>query len=941
MPNTLTNDQIISATYVAMFQRAPDLSGLTDWRANAAASGKAEGSMDLAKDMAVKFGAHPAFTTLYGGMGDAAFIDAIYTNIGGKVADAQGKAAWLAKLTDAAHPITRAELVGEFIHGVLSITVDEINALAITAAEKTDAIARQDRLTNKATVALEFTKAMGAGSNLAAGTDGMSLTSLAKDPAYVASQAIISAVTEVDSTMTAPSDYLKATPTLNGIITTFGSGSSAGGVTFTLTTNVDNIVGTSGNDTIIGDNTGVTKQLTVADQINGGAGTDTLKVYLADGDTALTLPTLNSVEVLEFTGGSLAAIDASVITGLTSLSVDGRVGTGGSATAGAFTYTLGGQSLTLANAKANTTSNAGVIVTTTTIASTTDTAQNVTLNKFGNTSRTVSTTTYTDTNTLDIAGAKVTALTLTSSGGTNAITVTNTGAKLDTLTIKGDKALTVTENLAALKTINAADATGNVTVNASGANAALAFTGGSGNDKIALAAGTLVNTQVLNGGSAGTDTVVLADTNLNATQITAANTALKNIDILGFNGATIAQGLSTITAVSQFSVEAAMTGTAGGTAAATTGTGANGGIAADFSGQANAQSFIVNANLTGGAGQDVNATGLTAGSGGAGLKVAPTLDNGSNAVALTLSGVTIQGGAAGSYGTAATTSMTAGANGVAVDLSAFETVTITSNADAAGTVTTNTFTGGNVGTAGGSPTQGAGLTVGANATITISGSAAANLGAVVSNVGQVVNNNITLNAGNLSGNLTVGTGAGNDVITAGSGVNSITLAGGVDSVDLSKSAAKADTITVSSAAGTSKTGIISITGFTNALNTGDKLDLVNGTNFTLQTSGSATVNAGTATAVTATANAKGVISFTAVGASAALSDYIDAAFSVVTGAANKHALFQFGNDTYVVGNVGNDTTYAAGTDHIIKLVGVTGITELSTTASGVNTVWAV
>jgi len=41
---------------------------------------------------------------------------------------------------------------------------------------------------------------------------------------------------------------------------------------------VDNITGTSGNDIIIADNT-VSSQLTAADQINGGAGTDTLKIY--------------------------------------------------------------------------------------------------------------------------------------------------------------------------------------------------------------------------------------------------------------------------------------------------------------------------------------------------------------------------------------------------------------------------------------------------------------------------------------------------------------------------------------------------------------------------------------------------------------------------------------------------------------------------------------
>ena len=52
---------------------------------------------------------------------------------------------------------------------------------------------------------------------------------------------------------------------------------------------MDLINGTSGNDTIIADNTAAAaadKQLSVADQIDGGAGIDTLKVYLAAADTA-------------------------------------------------------------------------------------------------------------------------------------------------------------------------------------------------------------------------------------------------------------------------------------------------------------------------------------------------------------------------------------------------------------------------------------------------------------------------------------------------------------------------------------------------------------------------------------------------------------------------------------------------------------------------------
>jgi hypothetical protein len=543
------------------------------------------------------------------------------------------------------------------------------------------------------------------------------------------------------------------------------------------------------------------------------------------------------------------------------------------------------------------------------VTSTTDTVENITVSKFASAARVAGGTSYTDTQTLDIAGAKVTALNLTSTGGTNAFTLTNSAssAPLATITIAGDKALTLTEGLANVKTINASTATGAITLNTTAANAALAFTGGTGNDKISFAAGTLVKTQVLDGG-AGTDTLIIKDVAIDGTTLdlnTSVNAA-KNFEALGFAGTAVTVDLSKVTAFTQFSVEAAVTG-ASGVAGAT------------FTGESNSQSITLNAGLTGGAA----ASGTVAGN--AGLVVTPTLDNGSNAFALTLSGVTITGSNGGG---------TSGNGGSAVDLTSFETVTITSNANAAGTVTANTFT---AGTAQAGSTAGSGLLLGANANLTISGAADLNLGSVVSNPGQALNNNLTLNAGSLTGALTAVTGAGNDVITGGAGVNTITLGGGADSVDLSKSVAKADVITVASATGTLKSGIV-ITGFTDALNTGDTLNLAGTT--AVAASGTATANAGLANAVTATINANGLASFTAVGATAALSDYVDAVFGAIN-ATGKAATFVFGSDTYVVQDNVTAGQFTANSDVVVKLVGLTGVVGLSTAASDATHIWVV
>ena len=292
MPNTLTNDQIISATYVALFQRAPDKAGLMFWE-DAAPTYGADGSVELAIAMANQFAQHPAFTTIYGGLGNAAFINAIYQNIGGKPADAAGRDFWLGKLTDAVNPISRGDLVGEFIYTVLSITPAELAAQQangdITMAELTDALARQDRLTNKAAVGLEFTNALADGSSLNPATDANSLASLQMDPAYLASKAIIAGVTEVDATMTAPNAYLAGAPTLAGIIAGFGDVvPPVEGGPIRLTTGVDILPGTGADDTftsnVVQNNSGAqVNTLGSGDELNGLGGIDTLNAKITAG----------------------------------------------------------------------------------------------------------------------------------------------------------------------------------------------------------------------------------------------------------------------------------------------------------------------------------------------------------------------------------------------------------------------------------------------------------------------------------------------------------------------------------------------------------------------------------------------------------------------------------------------------------------------------------
>jgi len=94
-----------------------------------------------------------------------------------------------------------------------------------------------------------------------------------------------------------------------------------------LTKGLDNVPGTSGNDTIIGSidsGSGGNVELNTLssiDVINGGAGVDTLKVNHASGE--VTLGNLSNVEIVEISSaaGEGATVDTTGVTGVTDLNV--------------------------------------------------------------------------------------------------------------------------------------------------------------------------------------------------------------------------------------------------------------------------------------------------------------------------------------------------------------------------------------------------------------------------------------------------------------------------------------------------------------------------------------------------------------------------------------------------------------------------------------------
>ena len=91
-----------------------------------------------------------------------------------------------------------------------------------------------------------------------------------------------------------------------------------------LTKGLDNVSGTSGNDTIIGSiANGATdpelNTLSTLDIVNGGAGTDTLKI--SSSLAAIVLPNMTNVEVVEVEGAAGVTVDTSTTAGVTNLNV--------------------------------------------------------------------------------------------------------------------------------------------------------------------------------------------------------------------------------------------------------------------------------------------------------------------------------------------------------------------------------------------------------------------------------------------------------------------------------------------------------------------------------------------------------------------------------------------------------------------------------------------
>lgn len=258
----------------------------------------------------------------------------------------------------------------------------------------------------------------------------------------------------------------------------------------TLTTSATDVInGTAGNDTIIGDFTTSTTGGTIqpSDNINGGAGTDTFKIYGYDGGAVATsgLPvSITGVEIFDIVRPADNAVDVSAYA-IDKLIVEqaqllnSRIVTTQAATALQIdTVGAAAGAISWANGAAA--------------------AANLTLNGFTGTSSAAAA------GDLDLLGTAVATLNIVSQGAANATSIADTGTALKTINITGSAALKLGTVVAGVTTIDGNAATGALTFTADAA--ATTIKTGTGADKVDIAA---VTGPLSADFGAGNDTVVI------------------------------------------------------------------------------------------------------------------------------------------------------------------------------------------------------------------------------------------------------------------------------------------------------------------------------------------------------------------------------------------------------------------------------------------------
>ena len=276
----------IQKLYVAYFNRPADYEGLIHWEKVLVAN---NGNVQAVSRF---FAESAEYRDQNVGKTNLQIVNQIYNNLFNRDADTTGLLFWAARLSE-----------GTF-------TVDQIVKVIADNASDTDA---KDKTTyaNKVAAATAFTAEVNTASEII-GYSG---------PAANAAAKIWLSTIGTAESLAAATQPAALQATVTSVAQT---GTQAGGQTSTLTKGLDNFTGTAGSDTFVAsidDTNAELNTLSSIDIINGGTGTDFLKVQHAGG--AITLGNLSNVEIVQIDSAASngVEVDSRNTSGITELSV--------------------------------------------------------------------------------------------------------------------------------------------------------------------------------------------------------------------------------------------------------------------------------------------------------------------------------------------------------------------------------------------------------------------------------------------------------------------------------------------------------------------------------------------------------------------------------------------------------------------------------------------
>jgi hypothetical protein len=256
----------IQALYVAYFNRPADPAGLAFWEGVVA---KANGNTAA---VSAEFAKSPEYKAAYAGLSADATINQVYLNIFGRTVDSEGLNFWGPKLQSGA------------------VSIDQIVTAVAKGAQGSDL----ETYENRTAASVAYTDALNADVNLRLAYSNAAAINSAKS--------FLNGIT-TDASLTAAI----APAALSANLQQMAIDSAPVASTINLTSLVDTVTGTSGNDVFnasIDANGDAT--FTSLDTINGGAGNDTLNIISIDPFSlaGVTGATLNSVENIVIRGAA-------------------------------------------------------------------------------------------------------------------------------------------------------------------------------------------------------------------------------------------------------------------------------------------------------------------------------------------------------------------------------------------------------------------------------------------------------------------------------------------------------------------------------------------------------------------------------------------------------------------------------------------------------------